>query len=473
MREVVARRSAQRLAVEQRRLPHAHGEQLVAQRVEDDADLALARDRHAPLRDPEQVVDRAVERVDDPAQPGRARQVVALLPQDRVVGPARGEHARGSRARPRGRPRRRGRSASTSPRPRARRARSSSSSTAADGARRRHRDVEEVVGAHSGGRRSAHGRACSIWAASESSVASSPRAPDELDGERQAVGVEAGGHRGRGLAGGVEDAVVRHPRDDALSVHSAPRPWNWPTRNGGPAGPGVSTTSAWSKIASMRAATRRLGGARPGELPGRDERAEPRHRARARLQALGMLDAARRRRGSRAGSARPGSATPSARSRSRARRPRGRASAAARRSPRPRRAARRPAAPARPAAASVETAIRSRPGSRAAASTKPPPPAAASRNSAASATGARAARTTPRPCQTSRLGPSEMRSRWGLIPNSAAERRGDADRAAAVGAQGDAAPGRRPPRRPSRRSSRPACGPATTGCAWRRRPATR
>ena len=61
--------------------------------------------------------------------------------------------------------------------------------------------------------------------------------------------------------------------------------------------------------------------------------------------------------------------------------------------------------------------MRRRPGARAAASTKPPPPAAASRNSAASATRRASGPHTPRPCQTSRLGPSEMRSRWGLIPN--------------------------------------------------------
>ena len=44
-------------------------------------------------------------------------------------------------------------------------------------------DVEQVV-THSGGRRSAHGRAPSIWAASESSVGLVAGTADELDGER-------------------------------------------------------------------------------------------------------------------------------------------------------------------------------------------------------------------------------------------------------------------------------------------------
>src|SRR6185436_18991002 len=45
------------------------------------------------------------------------------------------------------------------------------------GARRGHCHVQEVLTAHSGGRRSAYGRACSIWAASESRVASSAGRP--------------------------------------------------------------------------------------------------------------------------------------------------------------------------------------------------------------------------------------------------------------------------------------------------------
>ena len=76
-----------------------------------DADVALAGHRHAPLRDAEEVVDGAVERVDDPAQPGRCPGTSSpSSPRIASSGRARGEHARGSRARPRGRPRRRGRS---------------------------------------------------------------------------------------------------------------------------------------------------------------------------------------------------------------------------------------------------------------------------------------------------------------------------------------------------------------------------
>ena len=63
----------------------------------------------------------------------------------------------------------------------------------------------------SGGTRSAHGRAASIWAASATSVASSPGRRDELHGEREAVVGEAGGHRRGRLAGVVEGRAVRHP----------------------------------------------------------------------------------------------------------------------------------------------------------------------------------------------------------------------------------------------------------------------
>ena len=131
----------------------------------------------------------------------------------------------------------------------------------------------------------------------------------------------------------------------------------------------------------------------------------------------------------------------------------------------PRGAARRPSRASAPGGSLVETATRRRPGSRAAASTKPPPPAAAAveeQRGVGHAPRQRPVRRRGR-ASTSRLGPSEMRSRWGLMPEQPAERGRDADRAGAVGAQGDADHARRPPRRPSRRSSRPACGPATHG----------
>jgi hypothetical protein len=57
----------------------------------------LAGDAHAPQRDAGEVVDGAVERVDDPAQAGGPLAVGgALLAEDPVVGPAPGEH-RGDR----------------------------------------------------------------------------------------------------------------------------------------------------------------------------------------------------------------------------------------------------------------------------------------------------------------------------------------------------------------------------------------
>ena len=83
------RRGRDRAAVERRRAAALGGEQLVAQRVVDDADEravgVLAGDADRPLRDAEEEVDRAVERVDDPAHAARARVVAALLPQHAVV----------------------------------------------------------------------------------------------------------------------------------------------------------------------------------------------------------------------------------------------------------------------------------------------------------------------------------------------------------------------------------------------------
>jgi hypothetical protein len=77
------------------------GERLVAQRVVHDAGErargVLARDAHAPQRDAREVVDRAVERVDDPAQPGAPVAIGrALLAQHAVGRPPPGEH-RGDR----------------------------------------------------------------------------------------------------------------------------------------------------------------------------------------------------------------------------------------------------------------------------------------------------------------------------------------------------------------------------------------
>ncbi len=86
----------------------------------------------------------------------------------------------------------------------------------------------------------------------------------------------------------------------------------------------------------------------------------------------------------------------------------------------------------------METATRSRPGSRAAASTNPPPPAAASQEE-------RRVRDPPRQRSDHAqavphlaLGPERDAVALGLEPEQAAERGGNADRAAAVGAQGGA-----------------------------------
>jgi hypothetical protein len=166
----------QRFAVEQRRPSGPDGEQLVAQGVEHDADAALARHRHGPLRDAEQIVDGPVEWVDDPAQAGRSGDVVALLPQDRVVGAPGGDEL-ADRAL--------GLDVGLGDQIGRRRLRLDlahavlvvAQQDLGRSARRRHRHVEELVVAHSGGRRSAQGRACSIWAASDSRVASSSGRP--------------------------------------------------------------------------------------------------------------------------------------------------------------------------------------------------------------------------------------------------------------------------------------------------------
>ena len=91
------------------------GERVPAQRVVDDAREraggVLAGDAHAPQRDAGEVVDGAVERVDDPAQAGRPLAVGgALLAEDAVVGAAARRARRRSRPPRRGRRPRRGRS---------------------------------------------------------------------------------------------------------------------------------------------------------------------------------------------------------------------------------------------------------------------------------------------------------------------------------------------------------------------------
>ena len=274
-------------------------------------------------------------------------------------------------------------------------------------ARRGHRHVEQVVGAHSAaGGRSAHGRACSICAASESSVASSPGRPTSWTASGRPSASKPGGHRGRGLAGGVEDPVVRHPRDDRVERPQRAAAVELADAERRPGGPGREHDVGVVEDRVHARGHGRLGGARPGEPArrGRARRAAPSRACAARGARGAPLR--RRRRGSRAGSAPRGSARPPARSRSRARRRRGRASAAARPSPPARRAARLRAAPARPAAALGGD------GDAQAAPARARRPrrsrrrrAAASRNSAASAT-----RRAERPVDA----PGRARSRaWG------------------------------------------------------------
>ena len=175
----------------------------------------LARDAHAPLRDAEQEVDGPVERVDDPAQPARARPVVALLAEDRVVGPRRLEPRadqplgrdvrlgdevcrralRADRQAAVAEPRRTPRAARR--RPRARSSVASASSSACRLTRR----------ARDGGRASPW--SASSWAESESSVASSPVRPTSWTATGRPLGRRLDRHRRGGLARVVPQREVR------------------------------------------------------------------------------------------------------------------------------------------------------------------------------------------------------------------------------------------------------------------------
>ena len=114
----------------------------------------------------------------------------------------------------------------------------------------------------------------------------------------------------------------------------------------------------------------------------------------------------------------------------------------------------------------VDQAMRRRRGAARASSTYewsgrggPPatPPWQTSSHSAESSTVRVTQPVTDRPCQCSRAGASEIRSRCGLSAEEAAERRGDADRAAAVrrgraGAEARGGRGRRAAARPTGRA---------------------
>ena len=85
-----------RLAVQRRLARPRRGEALLADRVEHDAGeragRVLARDADRERRDPEQEVDRPVERVDDPAQLARRRSRRPPPPGSRRRGRRRAEH---------------------------------------------------------------------------------------------------------------------------------------------------------------------------------------------------------------------------------------------------------------------------------------------------------------------------------------------------------------------------------------------
>ena len=169
----------------------------------------LDRDRDAPLRDPEEEVGRPVERVDDPAQPARAGRVRALLAEHAVVGP-RGQQRLADqllggdvgggdeigRAALRldvdRRARRTPRAAGRRPRARSARTRARSSFTAS-------------------GIRSAHGRSCSICAASESSVASSSGRPTSWTASGKPSGVKPIGTEAAGWPVWLNGGAVGHP----------------------------------------------------------------------------------------------------------------------------------------------------------------------------------------------------------------------------------------------------------------------
>ena len=168
------------------------------------------------------------------------------------------------------------------------------------------------------------------------------RAAHELHRPRQAVGREAGRHRGGRLAGEVPDAVVGDPAGDRVERPQRAAPLQRADRGGG-----IAAVGRGDQHVVVR---RRAGSAAPSEpasaanersqqRPGRSGRRAAPSRACAVRGARGAR-APRRRRGCRAGSARSRPGSCRCRSRGRARPPRGRASAAARRSPRSARARR-------------------------------------------------------------------------------------------------------------------------------------
>ena len=311
--------------------------------------LVLDRDRDRPLREPEEEVGRAVERVDDPAQAGAARVVGALLPQEAVAGP-RGRDAPEDQLLRRlvGRGHEVGRRALGLDLDR--RAGERLQQLGARLARHPRGELEQL-GAHgvAGGRWAGQSRSRSSWAATDSSTPSPSVRRDELHGQREAVAGEARGHRGGRLARVVEHRRVRDPaavgverpeRRAAVVVHDLRRAAREQRHHDEVEAVGEDRRRAVAVLGLLRAGA--------GEHRVGDQRAHPHVAARAareplRVRQLGRL-VVRRRAGSARGSCRRPGPTGS-----RARRPRGRASAAGRPCPAARRAARRRGASRSPA----------------------------------------------------------------------------------------------------------------------------
>ena len=260
---------------------------------------ALAGDRHAPLRDVEEVVDGAVERVDDPAQARLPRLRQPLLAEDARRRGARAAARRGSRARPRRRRRSRGRSACSSSatasgvrRPRcssrtAAAARAARSAIASRVSRRGARSRGTPAGASSGGRCCAHGRAASIWAASRSSVTSSPGRPPNCTAVGAPCSSKPAGTDVAGCPMAFQIPYHGTRSTEALSAQSAPRSCSSPTpeRRAGRAGHEHDVELLVDRVDARR--ERGLAGARLRELRVRDQAAVARHRLRAALEAVG------------------------------------------------------------------------------------------------------------------------------------------------------------------------------------------
>ncbi len=132
------------------------------------------------------------------------------------------------------------------------------------------------------------GRASSIAAARRSSVTSSPGLPPSCTESGRPAPSNPAGTDAAGWPIAFQMPYHGTREAAAFSVHGAPRPWSSPTRNGGPAGPGSSTTSARLVDLVDARGDRRLGRPGLGELCVGDQAAHARHAPRAALEALRM-----------------------------------------------------------------------------------------------------------------------------------------------------------------------------------------